>query len=160
MSLRIGNGFDVHSLVEGSSIILCGITIPHNKTLVGHSDADVAMHALTDSIFGALCEGDIGQHFPPSSVKWKDADSSIFLKKAIAVMRKRKYEICNIDLTIICETPKISEYSILMRTSIATHCNIDFNDISIKGTTSEKLGFTGRDEGIATFASVLLKSYE
>ncbi len=156
MKLRLGNGFDVHSLEDGDSITLCGTTIPHNKKLVGHSDADVAMHALTDAILGALAEGDIGQHFPPSSNKWKNASSSIFLQKAIEIMKYKEYLISNIDITIVCEEPKISFYSLAMRSKLSTLCEIDITQTSVKGTTSEKLGFTGRNEGIATIASVLL----
>jgi len=160
MKLRIGNGFDVHALENGSTLTLCGVKISFNKKLVGHSDADVALHALTDAIFGALAKGDIGQYFPPSSPQWKDTDSSIFLKKAIQVMHEEKYYLCNVDLTIICEKPKISDYALLMRTRVADLCMIDLNQVSVKGTTSEKLGFTGRNEGIATIASALLLKNE
>ncbi|PQM62503.1 MAG: 2-C-methyl-D-erythritol 2,4-cyclodiphosphate synthase [Rhodobacteraceae bacterium] len=157
MNLRVGNGFDVHKLRKGKNIILCGIKIPYKKELVGHSDADVAMHALTDSIFGALCEGDIGIHFPPTEQQWKDVSSELFLERALSLMFDRQYAIMNIDLTIICEGPKIKNHSLKMRTNIARICRINLDQVSIKGTTSEQLGFTGREEGIATIATVLIK---
>ena len=160
MNLRIGNGYDVHKLTDGDEIILCGIKIPHNKKLLGHSDADVAMHALTDAIFGSLCEGDIGVHFPPTDEKWKGANSEIFLKKALSLMTKHRYLINNLDLTIICESPKIKVFSLAMRTNLARLCQLKINQVSIKGTTSERLGFTGREEGIAAIATVLIKKNE
>ena len=160
MKVRIGNGFDVHRLRDGKSIKLCGIEILHNKQLVGHSDADVAMHALTDSIFGAIAEGDIGVHFPPDDQKWKGANSEIFLKKAIALMEAHQYALVNIDLTIICEFPKIKNHTQAMRTNIASLCKIHLSQVSIKGTTTERLGFTGREEGIAVLATTLLEKNE
>ena len=158
--MRVGNGYDVHKLKTGTEIILCGVKIPHNKTLVGHSDADVAMHALTDSIFGALCEGDIGIHFPPTDSTWENANSEIFLNKALLLMSEHKFEILNLDITIVCESPKIKDYALDMRKNIARICQVNLNQVSIKGTTSERLGFIGRNEGIATFATVLLKEDE
>ena len=160
MKIRIGNGFDVHKLRDGNNIKLCGLNIPHSKELLGHSDADVALHALTDAIFGALSEGDIGVHFPPTDKQWKGADSKIFLEKALALMTKQKYSISNLDITIICESPKIRDHSIGMRTNIARICKIKLNQVSIKGTTSEQLGFTGREEGIAALATILLENNE
>ncbi len=160
MSIRVGNGFDVHKLGNGNELILCGIRIPHTKTLIGHSDADVAMHAVTDSILGALAEGDIGTHFPPTDLKWKHANSEIFLKKAVFLMKQKYYSIGNLDITIICETPKISTFSLAMKTNIARLCGAEINQISVKGTTTERLGFTGRNEGIASLATVLIKTNE
>ncbi len=157
MKIRVGNGFDVHELVDGDAITLCGLTIPHTKKLLGHSDADVALHALTDSIFGALCEGDIGIHFPPDENEWKGADSKIFLRKALSIMHQLHYSISNLDITIICEAPRIKEHATAMRENIATICKIKLNQVSIKGTTSEQLGFTGRQEGIAAFATICLE---
>ena len=157
MKIRVGNGFDVHTLRDGKSVTLCGISIPNNKELVGHSDADVAMHALTDAIFGAIAKGDIGIHFPPSDDKWRGANSKIFLAKAISMMKTLNYSIGNIDITIICEQPKISKNSLAMRTNIAKLCSIQLDQVSIKGTTSERLGFTGRQEGIADMATALLE---
>ena len=160
MKMRIGNGFDVHKLKAGKGVILCGVEIPFNKQLVGHSDADVAMHALTDSIFGALAEGDIGIHFPPTNSRWKDEKSEVFLKKAIRLMIEYGFLITNLDITIICEGPMISEYVLQMRTNIALLCEINLNQVSVKGTTTERLGFTGREEGIAAIATVLLEKNE
>ena len=156
MNMRIGNGFDVHKLCDGNEILLCGIKIPHNKKLLGHSDADVAMHALTDAILGSLCEGDIGVHFPPTEEKWRGANSEIFLKKALSLMIEQGYCINNLDLTIICQSPQIKNFALEMRTNIARLCQIKVNQVSIKGTTSERLGFTGREEGIAAIATVLI----
>ena len=156
MKIRVGNGFDVHKLKDGKNILLCGIKIPNQKELVGHSDADVALHALTDSILGALSEGDIGIHFPPTDKQWKGANSEIFLKKALNLMVKRRYSILNLDVTIVCEAPRIKDHASLMKSNVARLCKIKLNQVSIKGTTSEKLGFTGRGEGIAALASVLI----
>ena len=160
MSIRIGNGFDVHKLSDGTEILLCGIKIPHNKKLLGHSDADVAMHALTDAILGSICEGDIGIHFPPTDERWRGASSKIFLKKAIALMMEQQYLINNLDITIICESPIIKDFSLAMRENIASLCKTKVNQVSIKGTTSERLGFTGREEGIAAIATVLIQKNE
>lgn len=157
MRIRVGNGFDVHKLQDGKGVTLCGIKIPYDKELMGHSDADVAMHALTDAIFGALAEGDIGVHFPPTDEKWKGANSEIFLRKAILIMKKHRYSIGNLDITIICEKPKIAEHARAMRTNIASLCSVELEQVSVKATTSERLGFTGREEGIATIATVLLE---
>ena len=160
MKVRVGNGFDVHKLQNGKNITLCGVKIPNKKELVGHSDADVALHALTDSIFGALSEGDIGIHFPPTDSKWKGANSEIFLKKALSLMVERQYSIQNIDITLVCEAPRIKDHALLMKTNIARICCIEITQVSIKGTTSEQLGFTGREEGIAALAAVLIAKDE
>ena len=160
MKIRIGNGFDVHKLQAGTSITLCGLNIPHTQELLGHSDADVALHALTDSIFGALCEGDIGVHFPPTDEKWRDVESKIFLQKALILMDELRYSISNLDITIVCEAPKIKDHSLAMRTNIANICKIKLGQVSVKGTTSERLGFTGRQEGIAALATILLEKNE
>ena len=153
---RIGNGYDVHRFTDGDHIILCGVKIPHNKAFLAHSDGDVAMHALTDAIYGALGDGDIGQHFPPTDNKWKNADSSIFLKHAVALVRDRGGEMGNIDITIICEKPKIAPHTQAMRDRLADIMNMDRAQISVKATTSEQLGFTGRGEGIAATATALI----
>ncbi len=160
MKIRVGNGFDVHKLSKGTEIILCGVVIPHDKKLLGHSDADVAMHALTDAILGALCEGDIGVHFPPTEPNWKGVSSKIFLKKATSLLVKNRYSIVNLDITIICESPMIKKYSLEMRKNIAFLTNIAINQVSIKGTTTEHLGFIGRDEGIAAMSTVLIEKNE
>jgi len=159
---RTGMGFDVHALIQNTPeltkpMILCGIEIDHDHHLKGHSDADVAMHALTDAILGAISEGDIGRHFPPSDPKWKDMDSSIFLERAVSLLENKNGKINNLDLTIICEAPKITPHSDDMRTKIANICNIEKERVSIKATTTEKLGFTGRGEGIAAQAVATIK---
>ncbi|MEO0343388.1 MAG: bifunctional 2-C-methyl-D-erythritol 4-phosphate cytidylyltransferase/2-C-methyl-D-erythritol 2,4-cyclodiphosphate synthase [Pseudomonadota bacterium] len=156
MDIRTGNAFDVHAFGDGDHVILNGVKIPHSNGLKGHSDADVAMHALTDAIFGALCEGDIGQWFPPSDAQWKGAASDIFLKKAVSCARKRGFTITHLDCTIICEFPKIGPHSDAMRRQIAAICGLEMERISVKATTSEQLGFTGRGEGIASIATATL----
>ncbi|MEM9717444.1 MAG: 2-C-methyl-D-erythritol 2,4-cyclodiphosphate synthase, partial [Pseudomonadota bacterium] len=140
----------------GDHVVLNGIRIDHDKGLVGHSDADVAMHALTDAIFGALVEGDIGQWFPPSDPQWKGAASDIFLKKAVERSTKRGFTISHLDCTIICEDPKIGPHAVAMRENLSKICGVAADRISVKATTSEKLGFTGRREGIAALASATL----
>ena len=154
--IKIGNGFDVHKLAVGKKIKLCGIEIKYNKKLVGHSDADVGLHSLTDAILGALGKGDIGIWFPPTESKWKNADSEFFLKKALKLMQKENFLISNIDLTFICEKPKISKFRDLMIKKLAEVCNIAPIKINIKATTSERLGFTGREEGIAVLTTILI----
>lgn len=155
--IRIGNGFDVHAFGPGDHVWLAGIQIPHDKGLVGHSDADVAMHALTDAIYGALAEGDIGRHFPPSDPKWKGAASHIFLEHAVQLASEKGFVIGNADVTIICEFPKIGPHASAMQERLAPLLNVAKGRVSVKATTSEKLGFTGRSEGIAAIATVLLK---
>ncbi len=146
----------MHALVPGDKVTLCGVDIPFEMALSGHSDADVSMHALTDAIFGALAEGDIGQWFPPSEAEWKGADSAIFLKKAIERMRSRGGVLINADVTIVCERPKIGPHAEAMRIRLAEIMDVDASRISVKATTSERLGFTGRQEGIAANAIVSL----
>lgn len=155
---RIGSGFDVHQFEEGDFVILCGVKIPHSFKLKGHSDADVAWHALTDAIYGALAEGDIGVHFPPTDSKWKGAASEVFLQHAVDLARERGFKIGNVDFTIICEEPKLKPHNIAMREETARVLGIPLDRISVKATTTEKLGFTGRKEGIAAQANVLLVS--
>lgn len=154
--IRIGNGYDVHAFGPGDTVTLCGVEIPHDKALMGHSDADVAMHALTDAIYGALADGDIGRHFPPSDPQWKGADSTIFLDHAVSRAKDRGFAISNADVTIVCERPKIGVHAHAMGQRLAQICAIDEGRVSVKATTSEQLGFTGRQEGIAALASVLL----
>ncbi|MDB6181569.1 bifunctional 2-C-methyl-D-erythritol 4-phosphate cytidylyltransferase/2-C-methyl-D-erythritol 2,4-cyclodiphosphate synthase [Paracoccus fistulariae] len=156
MDIRLGNGFDVHAFGPGDHVWLCGIQIPHTAGLVGHSDADVGMHALTDAIYGALAEGDIGRHFPPSDPQWKGADSAVFLKHAADLARARGFDFGNADVTLICETPKIGPHAAAMQARLAQIIGVDQTRISVKATTSEKLGFTGRGEGIASIATVAL----
>ena len=156
MDMKIGHGFDVHRFKKGKVLRLCGIDIEFDKKLDGHSDADVALHALTDALLGALGKGDIGRWFPPSDERWKDADSSIFLKFANDKMYQEGYSISNIDLTIICEQPKINQYSEKMKKWLKKILKLDLDTINIKATTTERLGFTGRKEGIAVLCTVLL----
>jgi len=154
---RIGTGFDVHAFSDGDKVILCGIEIPHTQALEGHSDADVALHALTDAILGAIAEGDIGSHFPPSDPQWRGAPSRVFLEHAVSLVTERNGSIGNIDLTIICEAPKIGVHRDAMRKSLSDILGIDPGRISVKATTTEKLGFTGRGEGIAAQAAVTIR---
>jgi 2-C-methyl-D-erythritol 4-phosphate cytidylyltransferase/2-C-methyl-D-erythritol 2,4-cyclodiphosphate synthase len=151
---RVGLGYDVHAFEEGRPLIMCGITIPHTHGLAGHSDADVGIHALCDAIYGALAEGDIGRHFPPSQNEWKDADSARFLIHAGQRIRERGGMLVNADLTLICERPKIGPHAQAMRERLAALLEVDVDRISVKATTSERLGFTGREEGIACAATV------
>jgi 2-C-methyl-D-erythritol 4-phosphate cytidylyltransferase / 2-C-methyl-D-erythritol 2,4-cyclodiphosphate synthase len=156
MDIRTGNGFDVHAFCEGSSVWLCGVEIAHSHALLGHSDADVGMHALTDAIYGALAEGDIGQHFPPSDPQWKGAASHIFLRHAMRRVAERGFVLTHCDVTLICEAPKIGPHAVAMRAALAGIMAVDVGRVSVKATTSEQLGFTGRREGIAALASATL----
>ena len=151
---RIGTGFDVHVLEAGRKLILCGIEVPHEKGLSGHSDADVGIHALCDAIYGALAEGDIGRHFPPSEATWKDADSARFLRHAAERIAARGGRLSNADVTLICERPKITPHAPAMIARLADLLGVDPTRISVKATTTERLGFTGRGEGIAAQAAV------
>lgn len=153
MEYRTGHGFDVHAFEEGDAVIICGVEIPHTHKLKGHSDADVGMHALTDAILGAIGEGDIGDHFPPSDPKWKGAPSHVFLEKARDLVARQKGKITHCDVTLICEAPKIGPHRNRMRASLAVILNIDERRVSVKATTTEELGFTGRREGIAAMAT-------
>jgi 2-C-methyl-D-erythritol 4-phosphate cytidylyltransferase/2-C-methyl-D-erythritol 2,4-cyclodiphosphate synthase len=152
-SFRSGNGFDVHRLIPGAELWLCGVQIPHDKGLEGHSDADVAMHALTDAILGAIAKGDIGDHFPPSDPQWRGASSDRFLAHAIELARAEGFELSNADITIICEQPKVGPYRAKMRERLAEIMSVDVDRLSVKATTTEMLGFTGRGEGIAAQAT-------
>ncbi|MEL6608971.1 MAG: bifunctional 2-C-methyl-D-erythritol 4-phosphate cytidylyltransferase/2-C-methyl-D-erythritol 2,4-cyclodiphosphate synthase [Pseudomonadota bacterium] len=156
LDVRLGNGYDVHKFGPGDAVILCGVRVPHTHGLVGHSDADVGMHAVTDAIYGALADGDIGQHFPPSDPQWKGAASEIFLKHAVARATERGYRIGNIDCTLVCEFPKIGPVAAEMRAEMARLMGLEIEQVSVKATTSEKLGFTGRGEGIASIATATL----
>ena len=154
--IRTGTGFDVHRFAPGDHVWLCGLKIPHDQTLEGHSDADVGLHALTDALLGAIGDGDIGSHFPPSDPKWKGAASDQFLRHAASRIREHNGIINNVDVTILCETPKIGPHREQMRATIATILDIDPCRVSVKATTTEQLGFTGRGEGIAAMASASL----
>jgi 2-C-methyl-D-erythritol 4-phosphate cytidylyltransferase/2-C-methyl-D-erythritol 2,4-cyclodiphosphate synthase len=156
MDIRLGNGFDVHAFEAGDHVTLCGVRVPHDRALKGHSDADVAMHAVTDALYGALGAGDIGQHFPPSDPQWKGAESAIFLAHAAGLARQRGYGISNVDVTVICERPKIGPHAPAMRAELARLLEVTADRVSVKATTSEQLGFTGRQEGIAALATATL----
>lgn len=158
MKIRLGNGFDVHAFGPGDHVTLCGINVPHTHGLIGHSDADVAMHTITDAIYGALAMGDIGQHFPPSDPQWKGAASHIFLRHAVALASEHGFDISNVDCTLICEYPKIGPHAQAMRERLKDIMGMELSDISVKATTSERLGFTGRGEGIACIATAALVS--
>ncbi|MEX0339465.1 MAG: bifunctional 2-C-methyl-D-erythritol 4-phosphate cytidylyltransferase/2-C-methyl-D-erythritol 2,4-cyclodiphosphate synthase [Arenibacterium sp.] len=156
LAVRMGNGFDVHRFGAGDHVTLCGVDIPFERGLQGHSDADVGLHAITDAIYGALAEGDIGQHFPPSDPQWKGAESHIFLRHAVKLAREKGFAIGNVDCTLICEFPKIGPHATAMRSAVADIMGCSINQVSVKATTSERLGFTGRGEGIAAQASAVL----
>ncbi len=156
MDIRLGNGYDVHRFGPGDHVWLCGVQVPHDRSLQGHSDADVGMHAVTDAIYGALGMGDIGQHFPPSDPQWKGAASHIFLEHAVALATERGFSISNVDCTLICEFPKIGPHQSAMKAAIAQIMGLEADRISVKATTSERLGFTGRGEGIASIATATL----
>ncbi len=156
MDVRLGNGYDVHAFCEGDHVVLCGVKVPHGKGLLGHSDADVGMHALTDAIYGALAEGDIGRHFPPSDPQWKGAASWIFLDHAVKLAAEKGYRISNVDVTLVCERPKIGPHAVAMAAELGRIMGLEVSRISVKATTSERLGFTGREEGIAAIATATL----
>ncbi len=156
MDIRTGNGFDVHAFTEGDHVWLCGVRVPHDRALLGHSDADVGMHALTDAIYGALAQGDIGRHFPPSDPQWKGAASHIFLRHAADLAHAHGFAISHCDVTLICERPKVGPHADAMRAALAGIIGIDMARVSVKATTSERLGFTGREEGIAAIATATL----
>jgi 2-C-methyl-D-erythritol 2,4-cyclodiphosphate synthase len=155
--MRIGNGFDVHAFGDGDHVTLGGVRVPHSRGVVAHSDGDVVIHALCDAIFGALALGDIGTHFPPSDERWRNADSRQFLRHAALLMEQHGYALGNADITVICERPKVGPHAQAMRECLAADLDSDPGRISVKATTTEKLGFTGRGEGIAAQAVVLLE---
>ncbi len=155
--IRVGQGIDIHPFMAGVAVILCGVTIPFDRKLQGHSDADVAMHALTDAIFGAIGKGDIGFHFPPSDMQWKGAASSIFLRKAVECVNQRRGLIANVDITILAEAPRVASHIPAMKALLAPLLGISPDRIAIKATTAEKLGAIGRKEGIAAFATAMVR---
>ncbi len=156
MTIRIGHGFDVHAFGDGDHLMLAGVRVPHTRGVLAHSDGDVAIHALCDAILGALALGDIGRHFPPSDPQWKDADSRAFLRHCAALAHERGWRLGNADVTVICERPKIGPHVQAMRAALAEDLGADLEAISVKATTTERLGFTGRGEGIAAHAVCLL----
>jgi len=157
MTIRIGHGFDVHQLVTGRKCIIGGVDIPFEKGLYGHSDADVLLHAICDALLGAAALGDIGKHFPPTDMRYQGIDSRQLLKHVAGLLRVMGYVVSNIDCTVICERPKLSPHTEKMRINIAEDCQVDIDAINVKATTTEKLGFTGRGEGIAAEAVCLIQ---
>lgn len=154
--MRIGQGFDVHAFSAGDHLMLGGVRVPHDRGVAAHSDGDVLIHALCDAIYGALAEGDIGRHFPPSDAQWRGADSQRFLEHAAARCKARGFRLANADLTLVCERPKIAPHVEAIRARLAAILDCDIDQLGLKGTTTEQLGFTGRGEGIAAHAVVLL----
>ncbi|WP_300393191.1 2-C-methyl-D-erythritol 2,4-cyclodiphosphate synthase [Fusobacterium sp.] len=154
--IRIGNGYDVHKLVEGRKLVLGGIEIPHVKGVLGHSDGDVLIHAIMDAILGALALGDIGKHFPDTDMKYEGIDSKILLKKVYEIMIDKGYKIGNLDSIIVAQKPKLKDYIDSMRKTIAEILHMEVENVSVKATTEEKLGFTGEEQGIKSYCVVLL----
>ncbi len=149
---RIGSGYDVHRLVDGRDLILCGVKVPHVQGLLGHSDADVALHALCDALLGAAALGDIGKHFPDTDDAYKGADSRVLLRKVVELISEKHFDIANVDVTIIAQRPKLLNYIPQMIENVAADLGVDIDCVSVKATTTEHLGFTGRGEGIASMA--------
>lgn len=156
---RIGNGFDVHRLVEGRRCIICGVDIPYDRGLLGHSDADVVLHALSDALLGAAALGDIGKHFPDTDPQWEGADSRMLLREVVAILAREGFSPVNVDVTIIAQAPKMLPHIAQMRENVASDLGIGIDRVSIKATTTERLGFTGRGEGIAAQASAMVSKY-
>ena len=157
MSYRIGSGVDFHKLTEGRDLWIGGLKIPHHKGALGHSDADVLLHAICDALLGATCLGDIGVHFPDTDPSYKNIDSKILLQRTIELVRKKGYSVVNIDTTLCLQAPRIKEYVPQMQITIASIAGITVEDISIKATTTERMGFVGREEGLIAYATVLVK---
>ena len=156
MDVRMGNGFDVHRFGPGDHAMLCGVAVPHDRGLVGHSDADVGLHVLADALYGAMAEGDIGRHFPPSDPRWKGEPSETFLRHAADLARARGFRIGNLDVTLICEAPKVGPHAEAMRAAVGRIAGVEVARVSVKATTTERLGFAGRGEGIAAQATAVL----
>jgi 2-C-methyl-D-erythritol 2,4-cyclodiphosphate synthase len=157
MSIRVGSGVDFHQLIEGRNLWLGGVKIPHTKGALGHSDADVLLHAICDAMLGAACLGDIGEHFPDTSNEFKNIDSKILLQRTNALLKRENYRLINIDSTLCLQSPKIKPYVSEMQKLIAGIVELDEKDVSIKATTTEKLGFVGREEGVVAYATVLIE---
>jgi 2-C-methyl-D-erythritol 2,4-cyclodiphosphate synthase len=156
MNFRIGQGFDVHAFGDGDHVMLGGVRVAHDRGVLAHSDGDVVLHALCDAMLGALALGDIGTHFPPSDPRWKDADSRAFVRHCNELLRERGWRVGNCDITVICERPKVGPHAQAMRACIAEDLGVGGDAVSVKATTTEGLGFTGRGEGIAAQAACLL----
>lgn len=154
--MRIGQGYDVHKLIEGRDCIICGVKIPYEKGLLGHSDADVALHALSDALLGAAALGDIGKHFPDTDERFKGADSRVLLREVVSMIDEKGYKVGNVDVTIVAQRPKMAPYIEQMRANIAEDLKVDIDAVNVKATTTEKLGFEGRGEGISATAVALL----
>lgn len=155
--MRIGHGYDVHKLVEGRKLILGGVTIPHEKGLLGHSDADVLLHAVSDALLGAAALGDIGKHFPDTDDKFKDADSRLLLRRVVELLSEKGFKVGNVDATVIAQAPKLAPYIETMKNNIAKDCGVSADRINVKATTEEHLGFTGRKEGISAHAVCIIE---
>lgn len=155
-NIRIGSGYDVHRLVEGRDCIICGVKIDHPAGLLGHSDADVALHALSDALLGAAALGDIGKHFPDSDERWRGVDSRILLRRVVEILAENGFRPGNVDITIIAQAPKMRPHIDAMRANVAADLGLPVDRVSVKATTTERLGFTGRGEGIAAQAAALL----
>ena len=155
--MRIGHGYDVHKLIEGRRLIVGGVEIPHTMGLLGHSDSDVLLHAISDALLGACAMGDIGKLFPDTDDRWEGADSLVLLREVVKKINENGFYIENIDSTLIAQKPKMSPYIEQMRANIADACGVDISAVSVKATTEEKLGFTGREEGISAHAVALIK---
>ncbi|MBY8975755.1 2-C-methyl-D-erythritol 2,4-cyclodiphosphate synthase [Rhodobacteraceae bacterium NNCM2] len=153
MDVRVGHGFDVHRFCPGDHVMLCGVSVPHDRGLLGHSDADVGLHSLSDALYGALAEGDIGTHFPPSDPQWKGAESHIFLAHAAELVRKKGGKISNLDVTLLCEKPRIGPHAAAMKARVSEISGVEVGRISIKATTMERMGFVGREEGMGCIAT-------
>ena len=158
--MRIGQGYDIHALVAGRALIIGGVTIPHDKGLQGHSDADVLLHAICDALIGAAAQGDIGKHFPDTDPRYKGADSRVLLRAVVQLLRMNHYRIVNVDCTVIAQAPKLAPYIEAMRRNIADDLDIAFEDINVKAKTAEHLGSLGRKEGIAAQAVALIRAVE
>lgn len=154
--IRIGQGYDVHAFGEGDHVVLGGVRVPHERGVLAHSDGDVVIHALCDALLGALALGDIGVHFPPSDERWKDCDSRVFLRHCRQLLAERGWRVGNADVTVVCERPKVAAHAPAMRANLAADLGVAVDAVSVKATTSEKLGFTGRGEGLAAMAVALL----
>jgi 2-C-methyl-D-erythritol 2,4-cyclodiphosphate synthase len=159
-SMRIGTGFDVHAFAAGRALVIGGVTIPHDRGLLGHSDADVLLHAIADAVLGALALGDIGTHFPDTDPRWKGADSRRLLREVVGLAAEQRYRVGNVDTTVIAQAPRLAPHVKAMRANIASDLGCEVTCVSVKATTTERLGFTGREEGIAAMASVLLFAME
>jgi 2-C-methyl-D-erythritol 2,4-cyclodiphosphate synthase len=156
--IRIGQGFDVHAFGDGDHVMLGGVRVPHTQGLIAHSDGDVVIHALCDALLGALALGDIGAHFPPSDARWRDADSGLFLRHCVNIVREHGWRVGNADITVLCERPRIREHVDAMRATLSGYLRSSIDAVSVKASTTEQLGFCGREEGLAAMAVVLLET--